>query len=99
MQLIFNGVLSLVAAGALSYVVLNPKINEGGLTKLGMIAMVLSLIASAMYSFGDLSPVAAYNAALVLRGGIVLVCLGYWVKFKRHKRDGKPTDFGSLTER
>lgn len=99
MQAILNGVLSLAAAGALSYVVLNPKINEGGVTKLGMVAMIFSLIASAMYSFADLSVAAAYNAALVLRAGIVVVCIGYWVKFKRRKRDGLPTDWQSLTER
>jgi len=99
MQAILNGVLSVAAAGTLTYVVMSPRIDEGGLIKVGLMAMILSLIVSAMYSFSDLPFMAAYNAALVLRGGIVVVCLGYYLKFKRHKRNGTPTDFGNLTER
>lgn len=99
MQYVLNGALSVLAAGALSYVVLSSKVDEGPWIKVGLIAMILSLIVSAMCSFADLPLETAYNAALVLRAGIVVVCFGYWAKFKRHKRDGKPTDFGSLTER
>ena len=103
MQATLNGILSVLAAGALTYVVMSPRINEGGVTKLGMVAMILSLIVSGAYSFpalfGEVEPATAYNAALVLRGGIVVVCIGYWLKFKRRKRDGLPTDWQSLTER
>ena len=103
MQATLNGILSALAAGALTYVVMSPRINEGGVTKLGMVAMILSLIVSAAFSFpaifGEVDPATAYNAALVLRGGIVVVCVGYWLKFKRRKRDGLPTDWQSLTER
>ena len=99
MQTVLNGVLSALAAGALSYVVLSSRVDEGPWIKVGLIAMIISLIVSAMYSIADLPLETAKNAALVLRGGIVVVCWGYYVKFKRHKRDGKPTDFGSLTER
>lgn len=95
----FNGVLSVVAAAALTYVVISPRINEGGWIKVGMVAMIFSLIVSAMYSFWSLPIATAYNASMVLRGGIVVVCLGYYLKFKRRNRDGLPTDLGSLTER
>lgn len=99
MQDFLNGGLSIAAAIGLSYVVLSPRIEEGGLIKVGLIAMIFSLIASAAYSFLDLPMALAFKAAVVLRGGIVVVCVGYWFKFKRHRRDGTPTDFGSLTER
>lgn len=99
MQALLNGVLSMVAAATLTYVVMSPRIDEGAWIKVGLIAMILSLLVSAMASFGDLPVRTAYNAALVLRAGIVVVCVGYYLKFKRHKRSGGPTDFGTLTER
>jgi hypothetical protein len=95
----FNGFLSIAAAAALSFVVLSSRVDEGAWIKLGLIAMIFSLIVSALYSFFDLPLKTAYNAAFVLRGGIVVVCIGYYMKFKRHKRDGVPTDFQNLTER
>lgn len=94
-----NSVLGLLAAFGLGYVVLHPRIYEGTAIKFGLIVMIISLIGSAASPLSD-SPVStAYNAGLSLRVGIVIVCLGYWLKFRRHRKEGTPTDFGSLTER
>lgn len=94
-----NGVFSLLAALGLSFVVLHPSIREGLAIKGGMIVMVISLIASAAVAFGDPPSVkAAFNAGLALRVGIVIVCLGYAIKYRKAKRCGGSTDFGHLTE-
>lgn len=95
---VINGVLSLFAAAGLSYVVLHPKIHEGGFIKLGLVAMIISLIGSAMSSLSDASMEAAFSAGISLRIGLLLVCVGYAIRFRRNSKDGRPTDFGSLTE-
>lgn len=94
-----NGVFSLLAALGLSFVVLHPSIHEGLAIKGGMIVMVISLIASAAVAFGDPPSVkAAFNAGLALRVGILIVCVGYAIKYRKAKRCGSSTDFGHLTE-
>ena len=97
-MLFLNGVMSILAAFGLTFVVLQPRIHEGLVIKAGLILMILSLGASAAISFNELPMSAAFNAALSLRIGIVIVCTGYALKYCRAKRDGGPTDFGSLTE-
>jgi prolipoprotein diacylglyceryltransferase len=92
-----NGVFSLLAALGLSFVVLHPCIHEGLAIKGGMIVMILSLLASASVAFSP-SIATAFNAGLALRGGILLVCVGYAIKYRKAKRTGGSTDFGHLTE-
>lgn len=94
-----NGLFSLLAALGLSFVVLHPSIHEGLAIKGGMIVMILSLIASATVAFSDPPSIrAAFNAGLSLRLGILIVCIGYAVKYRKAKRSGGSTDFGHLTE-
>lgn len=94
---IINGVFSVLAALSLSYVVLHPSIREGLILKAGLIVMILSLGASAAATV-EMSMDAAFNAGLALRIGIVIVCVGYALKYRTARRDGAPTDFGSLTK-
>lgn len=93
-----NIFFSLWAALALSFVVLHPSIREGLLIKAGFIVMILSLVASAGVSISAAPIHAAFNAGLALRIGIVVACFGYAFKYRRARREGGPTDFGSLTE-
>lgn len=94
-----NGLFSLLAAVGLSFVVLHPTIHEGLWIKGGMIVMILSLLASASVAFSDTPSVTtAFNAGLALRGGILVVCVGYAIKYRKAKRCGGSTDFGHLTE-
>lgn len=97
-MLLLNGWMSVLAALGLTFVVLHPRIHEGLGIKFGLITMIFSLWASAAIAFNDLPIAAAFNAGLSLRAGIVIVCAGYWFKYRKARRDGGPTDFGSLTE-
>lgn len=99
MLVVINTALSLLAALGLGYVVLHPRIYEGTLIKAGLIVMIISLLGSAAAPLGDNPLSTATNAGLSLRLGIVIVGLGYFLKYRRHRKDGTPTDFGSLTER
>ena len=99
MQVAINSILSLLAAVGLGYVVLHPRIYEGTMIKFGLILMIISLIASAASPISDNPLSTATNAGMSLRLGIVIVGLGYFLKYRRHRKDGTPTDFGSLTER
>lgn len=99
MQVAINSILSVLAAFGLGYVVLHPRIYEGTLIKAGLIVMIISLLGSAAAPISDDPLATATNAGLSLRLGIVIVGLGYYLKYRRHRRDGTPTDFGNLTER
>lgn len=94
-----NGLFSLLAALGLSFVVLHPSIHEGLAIKGGMIVMIISLLASAVVAFSDNPSVTtAFNAGMSLRVGILIVCIGYAIKYRKAKRCGGSTDFGHLTE-
>lgn len=96
---VLSGVLSILAAIGLSYVVLHPSIHEGLAIKGGMIVMIWSLLASAAVSFHEEpSTTAAFNVGMGLRLGILIVCIGYAIKYRKAKRSGGSTDFGHLTE-
>lgn len=99
MWAVLNILFSLMAALALSFVVLHPSIREGLWIKAGFIVMIISLLASAGVSISEAPIQAAFNAGLALRAGIVVASLGYAFKYRKAKRDCTPTDFGSLTER
>lgn len=98
-MLLINGVLSLLGALGLAFVVLHPTIHEGLAIKGGMIVMILSLLGSASVAFSDTPSITtAANAGLSLRIGILIVCIGYAFKYRKAKRCGGSTDFGHLTE-
>lgn len=89
---------SLLTALGLTFVVLHPSIHEGLWIKAGFIGMILSLMGSAWITANEAPIEAAFNAGLGLRVGILVACIGYAIKYRRARRDGGATDFGSLTE-
>ena len=76
---IANGVLSMLGAACIAGLILNPRINEGLVVKVGLMAMVWGLIGNAYLTLSD-SPNwgAVWNAGFVLRVGIVVVYIGMW---------------------
>ena len=81
---IANGLVSLIAAALLAGLILNPRINEGLIVKLGLIAMTWGLIGtayltlSASHNWG-----AVWNAGLLLRIGLCVVCVGMWWRARK----------------
>ena len=74
-----NGVLSIIGAACLAGLILNPRINEGLVVKLGLMAMVWGLIGNAYLTLtGSGNWAAIWNAGFVLRAGVVVVCAGMW---------------------
>lgn len=82
-----NGVLSIIGAACLTGLILNPRINEGLIVKIGLMAMVWGLIGNAYLTLSD-SPnwAAVWNAGFVLRVGIVVVCAGMWWRARHADR-------------
>lgn len=79
-----NGLVSLLAAALLSGLILNPRISEGVIVKVGLLGMTWGLIGtayltlSASQNWGTL-----WNAGLVLRIGLCIVCLGMWWRARK----------------
>lgn len=72
-----NGLVSLLAAAMLAGLVLNPKIHEGLIVKLGLMAMIWGLIGTAYLTLSESQNwQAVWNAGLLLRAGIFVVCAG-----------------------
>lgn len=99
---ILNGTVSLVAAVALSYIVLSPRWNEGLIAKVGLIMMILSLLSTAALTLlpsGMQDWAALWNAGTALRLGVVLVVLGYYLR-RRHTWHPlrRRTDWADLDE-
>lgn len=74
-----NGLASLLAAAMLAGLVLNPKIHEGLIVKLGLMAMIWGLIGTAYLTLSESQNwQAVWNAGLLLRAGVCVVCAGVW---------------------
>ena len=84
---IANGALSMLGAACIAGLILNPRINEGLIVKIGLMAMVWGLIGNAYLTLSD-SPnwAAVWNAGFVLRLGIVVVCVGMWWRARHADR-------------
>lgn len=79
-----NGVVSLIAAAMLTGLVLNPRINEGLIVKMGLMAMVWGLIGTAYLTLSESENWGAmWNAGLVLRAGLCVVCTGMWWRARK----------------
>lgn len=84
---IANGVLSMLGAACIAGLILNPRINEGLIVKIGLMAMVWGLIGNAYLTLSDPPNWgAAWNAGFVLRLGIVVVCVGMWWRARHADR-------------
>jgi hypothetical protein len=81
---IANGLVSLIAAALLAGLILNPRVNEGLIVKLGLIAMTWGLIGTAYLTlFASHNWEAVWNAGLLLRIGLCVVCAGMWWRARK----------------
>ena len=81
---IANGLVSVLAAAMLTGLILNPRINEGLVVKIGLLGMTWGLIGTAYLTLSASDNwEAAWNAGLVLRIGLCVVCIGMW--WRAHK--------------
>lgn len=79
-----NGLVSLLAAAMLAGLILNPRINEGLVVKIGLLGMTWGLIGTAYLTLSaSLNWEAAWNAGLVLRIGLCVVCVGMWWRSRK----------------
>ena len=79
-----NGLVSLLAAAMLAGLILNPRINEGIVVKIGLLGMTWGLIGTAYLTLSASHNLEAiWNAGLVLRSGLVVTCIGMW--WRAHK--------------
>ena len=80
-----SGIISLVAAFCLAFVVLHPDIQEGIILKTGMILMAMALMVT--FAITMVEPHYDANALLasgfILRLGILVVCIGVMMKANR----------------
>jgi hypothetical protein len=77
-----NGVMSLLCAVMLAWIILHPNIHEGVLVKVGMNLMMFSLLVTAYYTLGDhYEPWHhLWRAGFTLRLGLFIVVCGLVVK-------------------
>ena len=79
-----NGLVSLLAAAMLAGLILNPRINEGLIVKVGLLGMMWGLIGTAYLTLSASDNwEAVWNAGLVLRIGLCIVCLGMWWRARK----------------
>ena len=72
-----NGVVSLVGAICLMWVVMDHRINDGIIIKIGLMMMIFSLLVTAGLTWQDSTQWSDYwKADLWLRIGIAVVCFG-----------------------
>lgn len=78
---IASGAACLVAAIVLSIIVLHPGIKEGPLVKAGLVAMILSLCATAALTLtGSENWPGYWRSAFTLRVGLAVSCIGILLK-------------------
>ena len=79
-----NGLVSLLAAAMLAGLILNPRINEGLIVKIGLLGMAWGLIGTAYLTLSASDNwEAVWNAGLVLRIGLCIVCIGMWWRARK----------------
>ena len=85
-----SAVACTVAAVVLAVIVLHPGIREGLLVKAGLVAMVLSLAATAALTFSGSTDWPGYwRAAFTLRAGLAVACVGILIKAHRMGRQAR----------
>lgn len=85
-----SGLASLFCAGALSFIVLTRRVKEGVVIKAGLVMMIGGLLATGVISIkGFDSARGLWNAALLLRVGLLVVILGYVRRVDKEMGRGK----------
>lgn len=95
-----NGAVSLVCALGLSWVVLSRRVNEGLVVKLGLVAMIFGLVATAMLTFGDIEINRGMrNAGFLTRCGLLVAVVGMLLRARsRRGPRRRASDFAPLGE-
>lgn len=76
-----SGIVSLFAALALCVIVLNRRIHEGLIIKIGLIGMIVSLLVTFALTLAESRDWEAYwRASFVTRCGVLVVCAGLIVR-------------------
>lgn len=76
-----SGIVSLIGAAFLSWLVLYPKIQEGVIVKTGLVMMIVSLLVTAALTFdGSTEWTAYWRAGLYLRLGLCITCVGVIIR-------------------
>lgn len=89
-----NGLVSIMTALVLAWIVLSPRIHEGLWIKAGMITMIFSLLATAYHTLGvSRDYEAIWSAGLSLRTGLLFVCIGLVMRRTRSKSWDSTFDF------
>ena len=79
-----NGLVSLLAAAMLAGLILNPRINEGIVVKIGLLGMTWGLIGTAYLTLSASDNWdAVWNSGLVLRIGLCVTCIGMWWRARK----------------
>lgn len=95
-----NGYVSLVCAVVLTAAILHPKLHEGLVIKTGLIAMAISLGATAWLTLGEVEDwQALWRAGFILRAGLLCTIVGCLLRLRavqRHARSARKTFLGSF---
>jgi len=85
-----NGLTSFLCAVILAGVVLSPRVKDGVIIKVGLIAMIGSFLITAMLTFENSRNWDAYAMAnLINRGGLLVSGLGVWMRLHKFLRRSK----------
>ncbi|MDP3625007.1 MAG: hypothetical protein Q8S12_00305 [Hydrogenophaga sp.] len=80
-----SGIVSLFAALALCLIVLNQRINEGVIIKVGLIGMIISLLVTFALTVAESRDWEAYwRASFVTRCSVLVVCIGLIVRARSY---------------
>lgn len=94
---VLNGVVSLICAGVLAWLVLSPDVHEGPIIKTGLVTMIFSLLATAAHSLGDSENWAAMaTASFTLKLGLLAVICGIVWRKKVRGTWTSATNWGEL---
>lgn len=84
-----NGYVSITGAVLLTAIVLHPRVHEGLVIKTGLIAMIISMGATAWLTLAELEDWQAFwRAGFVLRAGLVCAIFGIILRARAY---GKAT--------
>ncbi len=95
---VLNGLIALVCAIVLGYIVLHREIHEGVVLKVGLLLMIAALLATAAHSFGDTRDwMALWTASFTLRLGLLVVGIGFIMRRRKKGSWGAAlSDWGAL---
>ena len=87
-----HGSIALLCALALSWVALHPAIDEGVISKVGLLVMIFALLATAALSFTDPdNGVMLWRASFTTNIGLLIACAGTLIRAQREAVSRRPS--------